>query len=211
MSRTTRLTVVLCLNLVLIIALVVVGLMAHSLGVLAAAGDYFADAVGIGVGLVAIMLSRRPPTVQRPQGHPRATTFAALLNGALLLLIVVFVIVEGVHRLAVGTGHVHGVPMVIASSVAAMAMVVGALILSNDERDPDDDDGDRANMRAVLLDTVADAAAAGGAAIAGVVIVATNGHYWLDPLVAIAIASVVGYHAIKLLRHVIGTLRPAPS
>jgi cobalt-zinc-cadmium efflux system protein len=197
-SRTTRLTVVLSLNLALIVGLVVVGLTAHSLGVLAAAGDYFADAIGIGVGLFAIMLSRRPP---------KATSVAALLNGALLLLIVAFVIVEGVHRLAIGTGHVHGLPMVIASSAAAFSMVVGALILRNDVQDPDDDDGDRANMRAVLLDTVADAAAAGGAAIAGVIIVATNGHYWLDPAVAIGIASVVGYHAIVLVRRVIGALR----
>ena len=206
-SRTTRLSLVLCLNLALIVGLVAVGLTAHSLGVLAAAGDYFADAVGIGVGLFAIMLSRRPPTAQRPHGHSNATSVAALFNGALLLLIVIFVIVEGVHRLANGTGHVHGLPMVIASSVSAIAMVGGALLLKNDVPDLDDDDGDRANVRAILLDTAADAAAAGGAAFAGVIIVATDGHYWLDPTVAIGIASFVGYHAIILVRQVIGSMR----
>jgi cobalt-zinc-cadmium efflux system protein len=206
-SRTTRLAVVLCFNVGLIVGLVAVGLTAHSLSVLAASGDYFADAVGISVGLFAIKLSRRQPTTQRPSGHSNATTIAALFNGALLLLIVIFVIVEGVHRLAHGSGHVHGVPMVIASSVAAIAMVVGAFILRNDDHDPDDDDGDRANMRAILLDTAADAAAAGGAAIAGVIIIATDGHYWLDPTVAIVIAIFVGYHVIFLLRRVFGILR----
>jgi cobalt-zinc-cadmium efflux system protein len=206
-SRTTRLAVVLCFNVGLIVGLVAVGLTAHSLSVLAASGDYFADAVGISVGLFAIKLSRRQPTTQRPSGHSNATTIAALFNGALLLLIVIFVIVEGVHRLAHGSGHVHGVPMVIASSVAAIAMVVGAFILRNDDHAPDDDDGDRANMRAILLDTAADAAAAGGAAIAGVIIIATDGHYWLDPTVAIVIAIFVGYHVIFLLRRVFGILR----
>jgi Co/Zn/Cd efflux system component len=124
---------VLCFNVGLIVGLVAVGLTAHSLSVLAASGDYFADAVGISVGLFAIKLSRRQPTTQRPSGHSNATTIAALFNGALLLLIVIFVIVEGVHRLAHGSGHVHGVPMVIASSVAAIAMVVGAFILRNDD------------------------------------------------------------------------------
>ena len=207
MSRTTRLTVVLGLNLALIGGLVVVGLTAHSLGVLAAAGDYFADAVGIGVSLFAIMLSRRPATVRRPDGYAKATAIAALLNGALLLLIVVLVILEGVHRLTTGAGHVHGLPVVIASTAAAIAMLIGALILRSDSEELGDDDGDRANMRAVLLDTVADAAAAAGATIAGVVIVATGGHYWLDPAVALAIATVVGYHAIVLLRQVTRTLR----
>ena len=205
-NRTTRLTVVLCLNLALIGGLVTVGVAAHSLGVLAAAGDYFADAIGIGVSLLAITLSRRSATVRRPHGYAKATTVAALLNGALLLLIVVLVIVEGVHRLATGAGHVHGLPVVIASAAAAIAMLIGALILRSDSAELDDDDGDRANMRAVLLDTVADAAAAAGAAIAGVLIVVTGGHYWLDPAVALVIAGVVGYHVIVLLQQVARTL-----
>jgi cobalt-zinc-cadmium efflux system protein len=205
-NRTTRLTVVLCLNVALIGGLVTVGVTAHSLGVLAAAGDYVADAIGIGVSLLAIMLSRRPATVRRPNGYPKATTVAALLNGALLLLIVVLVIAEGVRRLATGAGHVHGLPIVIASSAAAVAMLIGALILKSDAAELGDDDGDRANMRAVLLDTVADAAAAAGAAIAGLIIVLTGGHYWLDPAVALVIAGVVGYHVIVLLQQVARTL-----
>jgi cobalt-zinc-cadmium efflux system protein len=205
-NRTTRLTVVLCLNVALIGGLVTVGVTAHSLGVLAAAGDYVADAIGIGVSLLAIMLSRRPATVRRPNGYPKATTVAALLNGALLLLIVVLVIAEGVRRLATGAGHVHGLPIVIASSAAAVAMLIGALILKSDAAELGDDDGDRANMRAVLLDTVADAAAAAGAAIAGLIIVLTGGHYWLDPAVALVIAGVVGYHVIILLQQVARTL-----
>ena len=205
-SRTTRLTVVLCLNVALIGGLVTVGVTAHSLGVLAAAGDYVADAIGIGVSLLAIMLSRRPATVRRPNGYAKATTVAALLNGALLLLIVVLVIVEGVRRLATGAGHVHGLPMVIASTAAAFAMLIGALILKSDSAELDDDDGDRVNMRAVLLDTVADAAAAAGAAMAGLIIVVTGGHYWLDPATALVIACVVGYHVIVLLQQVARTL-----
>jgi Co/Zn/Cd efflux system component len=54
MSRVKRLTVVLLLNLSLITALVIVGLAAHSLAVLAAGADYLADASAIGVSLLAI-------------------------------------------------------------------------------------------------------------------------------------------------------------
>ena len=49
MSRVQRLTVVLLLNLALITALVVAGLAAHSLAVLAAGADYLADGAAIGV------------------------------------------------------------------------------------------------------------------------------------------------------------------
>lgn len=54
MSRTTRLWIVLALNLVLIGGLVFVGVGAHSLGVLAEGADYIGDAGGVGVALVAI-------------------------------------------------------------------------------------------------------------------------------------------------------------
>ncbi len=61
MSRTQRLLVVLVLNLVLVLGLVIVGVTAHSLAVLAAGGDYLLDAAGVGVALLAIRLSARPP------------------------------------------------------------------------------------------------------------------------------------------------------
>ena len=56
-SRQTRLAVVLVLNLLLIAGLVVVGLRAHSLGVLAAGADYLADAAAIGVSLFAMVVT----------------------------------------------------------------------------------------------------------------------------------------------------------
>ena len=47
MSRTQRLLVVLVLNLALVAGLVVTGVTAHSLAVLAAGGDYLLDAAGV--------------------------------------------------------------------------------------------------------------------------------------------------------------------
>ena len=59
----------------------------------------------------------------------------------------------------------------------------------------------------MLLDTVADAGAAAGVAATGGIILATGGWYWLDPAVALAIAVVVAYHAVALIRKVIGRLQ----
>lgn len=199
--------IVLVLNVVLIAGLVTVGIAAHSLGVLAAGGDYLADAAAIGVSLLAIGLRRRPPTPHRPHGYPRATAIAALTNGLCLLIVVVVIVVEAVRRLATGVGQVDALPVVIASGIAAVVMVCGALILGGDADDDGDDDGDRANMRAVLLDTIADAAAAGGVAITGGIILVTGGLYWLDAAVALVIAVVIGYHVVALLRDIMATLR----
>jgi cobalt-zinc-cadmium efflux system protein len=210
MSRTTRLVVVLLLNLALVVGLVVAGIGAHSLGVLAAGGDYLADAAAIGISLLAIGLARRAPTRRRPAGYPRATAYAALINVTVLLAVVAVVAAGAAGRLVSGAGHVHGLPVLVVSGTAALVMLAGGLILRGDDDAPGDTAGDRANMRAVLLDTLADSAAAAGVAITGAIILADPGLSWLDPAIALVIAAVVGYHALRLAREVITTLWREP-
>lgn len=205
-SRSSRLVAVLALNIALVTALILVGISAHSIGVLAEGADYLADAAAIGVSLLAIWLSKRPPTERRPAGYPKATTIAALVNGGWLLILSILVFAGAVSRLATTTRRVHGLPVLIVSGIAAVVMLGGTLILRGDVDDDGDDDGGDLNIRAVLLDTAADAAAAAGVAISGGVILAAGGLYWLDPTVALIIAIVVAYHTLRLLTKVVRAL-----
>jgi cobalt-zinc-cadmium efflux system protein len=198
-SRTQRLAVVLLLNLGLITALVVVGLAAHSLAVLAAGADYLADAAAIGVSLLAIWLAARP------RGYPKATNIAALVNAGWLLTLNIAITVAAIQHLAAGAHRVEGLPVLIVSAIAAAVMLAGALVLGGD--DGDDDDGEDLNVKAVLLDTAADAAAAAGVAVSGAIILGVGGWYWLDPATALIIAMIVGYHALKLIRKITAALR----
>jgi Co/Zn/Cd efflux system component len=72
----------------------------------------------------------------------------------------------------------------------------------------DDTDEHDLSVAAFLLETIANAAATEGVATIGAIIQATGGWYWLDPVVAIAIASVVAYHAIAPIRKVLIRLLP---
>jgi cobalt-zinc-cadmium efflux system protein len=99
--------------------------------------------------------------------------------------------------------------VLVVSAIAAAVMLSGALILAGGagpHRD-DADDGEDLNVKAVLLDTAADAATAAGVAVTGAVILGTGGWYWLDPATALVIAMIVGYHAVKLLRKIIAAMR----
>jgi cobalt-zinc-cadmium efflux system protein len=207
-SRTTRLWVVLSANLALVGVLLAIGLTAHSLGVWAEGADYLADAAAIGVSLLAIQLAARPPTPRRPDGHPHATRYAAAVNAGWLLTLSLLVAASALDRLAVGVHQVHGLPVLIVSGIAALVMLGGALLLGGDIDDsPEEDDDGDLNIQAVLLDTAADAAAAAGVAVTGGIIYATNGNYWLDPTVALIIATIVGYHASRLLVRIAASLR----
>lgn len=212
MSRTQRLLVVLALNLALVAALVMAGVTAHSLAVLAAGGDYLLDAAGVGVALLAIRLSARPAASGRREGSLNASSVAALINGGWLLILEVLVATAAIDRLITGTPEVHGLPVLVVSGIAALVMTGGALILRRDVDDDEDESEDHdLSMAAVLLDTIADAAAAAGVAATGAIILATGGWYWLDPAVALIIAVVVAYHAFALVRKVLTRLRPATA
>jgi cobalt-zinc-cadmium efflux system protein len=194
--------VVLLLNLDLVTALLVVGVAAHSLAVLAAGADYLADAAAIGVSLLAIWIARRP------RGCPKATSIAALVNAGWLLILNVAIAVAAIQHLVVGVHRVAGLPVLIVSAIAAAAMLAGALVL-RDDADDDDGGGAELNVKAVLLDTAADAAAAAGVAVSGAIILGVGGWYWLDPATALVIAVIVSYHALRLIGKVTVAVRSA--
>ena len=149
MSRAARLWVVLAANLALVAALVGVGIAANSLGVFAAGADYLADAAAIGVSLLAIYLSNRPPSKRHPHGFPRAPRLAAGVKRGM----------AAGPQLPGGGGrglpppegehHIDGLPVLVVSGVAAVVMSGGAALLSGGiDQTGDEDDGVDLNLRA---------------------------------------------------------------
>jgi cobalt-zinc-cadmium efflux system protein len=197
-SQRRRILIVLALNAALIVGLVVAGIAANSVSVLAAAGDTVADCLALILGLVAIALRDRDPD------HPRAATpiaIAALVNATLLLAVTISVVLEAVSRLLAGSPPVEGAPMVIVSVVTVVVMLAGAVVLGRSAADED------LHMRSVLLDALADAAAAAGIAIAGVVILATGSLFWLDPVLALAVSALIAVAAVQLVVKALAALR----
>ena len=179
----------------MILGLVIVGLLTHSLGVLAAGGDYVADSAAILLGIIAVtMRDRHGP-------HSKAPTYVAGVNGSILLVVSVLVLTEAVRRLVHGTPEIHGLPVLIVSAVAAVVMVAGVFVLGTGAGSED------LHMRSVLLDTVSDALAAAAVAISGAIIYLTGRYFWLDSVLSLVIAAVIGVGAVRLLLAVVSALR----
>lgn len=194
MSQRRRLSYLLGLNITMITALVIVGLKSHSLGVLAAGGDFIADSFAISLGLLAVHLRDN-------HGNERAPTYVALINGLLLISVTVFVAFQSIERLLTHNLEVQGLPVLVVSSISAVVMVVGVLILGQGAGNED------LHMRSVLLDTISDGLAATGVAIVGAIIYFSKGLYWLDSAAALLVSLVIGYGAIMLLRDVYVALK----
>lgn len=195
MSQRRRLAILLALNLTMITSLVIVGLSAHSLGVLAAGGDYVADSAAILLGIAAVTIR------ERTGAQSKAPTYVAIVNGSALLIVTLLVIGEALRRLVQGTPAVHGLPVLIVSAIASGVMVFGIVILGTDAGKED------LHMRSVLLDTISDALASAAVAVGGAVIYFTGKLYWLDSALAVSIGVLVGVGALRLLRDAATDLR----
>ena len=93
--------------------------------------------------------------------------------------------------------------MALVSLITLTVMIAGALVLGLSAHYGD------IHMKSVLLDTLADAAAADGVLVAGVVIRISGGLYWLDPVIALILAAVIGYVGVRLAVQAVAALRGA--
>ena len=194
-SQDKRLWIVLALNLSMVGGLLTVGFLAHSLGVLAAGGDYISDAGAIMISIIALHISRKPGA------NPNAKAYAALVNVVFMLSVTAFITYSSIHRLSTHVDRIDGLPVFIMSAIGSLVMIFGAYVLAKGSSND-------LNMKAVLLDTSADAAFGAGVAVVGLIVFFTDRYYFLDPLVALIISCVILFHAGLLLKQVIKELRP---
>ncbi|HEX4720444.1 MAG TPA: cation diffusion facilitator family transporter [Thermoleophilaceae bacterium] len=186
-----RMRIVLGINLLLLAAGVVGGVVFDSLALLADAGHVLADVGAIGLALFAAWLAARPPSPQRTFGFRRTEILAALANGLLLVVVSVLVFVEAVARLS-NPPQVHGAGVLIVGALGLAGNAVAAWVLMKGDRS-------NLNLEGVLRHSAADALGSLGVIVAGLVVI-TTGWDQADPLVSIAIGVLILLGSWRLLR-----------
>ena len=186
-----KLTWVLSLTAVFMVAEAVGGVVSGSLALLADAGHMFTDVAALALSVFAMRLSRRPPSTKRTYGYARLEILAALVNGAGLLVIAGLIIVEAWQRFS-SPADVNGGLMLAVAVAGLLVNAVGAVLLHDHAHD-------NLNVRGAYLHVLGDLLGSVGAIAAGVVILATG---WtpIDPLVSIFIALLILWSAWRLVR-----------
>jgi cobalt-zinc-cadmium efflux system protein len=195
-DRARRLQIALTLNLAIVVAQVVFGVVSGSLGLLADAAHNLTDVAAIGASLVAVRWSARRPTATRSFGYHRGTVLAAQANAAAILAVTLLLAVEAIRRLG-DPGEVEG--GIVFAVAAVSAMVNGLAVVVVHERGHAHGHSD-INMRSAKLHLLSDALASLGVAAVGLVMLLTDGSEWLDPAVSLAIGALIAVQAIGLFR-----------
>ena len=186
-----RLSIVLLLTSLYMVAETVGGWWTGSLALLADAGHMFADAAALTLALMAVWFGARPATPNKTFGYYRLEILAALINGVALILVSLLILYEAYQRWA----NPPLVRSTIMMLVAAGGLIINLVCAWFLHRDHEED----LNVRGAWLHVMGDALGSVGAILAGA-LMSIYGWYAADPLFSGVIALLIVWSSWHLIR-----------
>lgn len=200
-ARSTRaLAWSLGLTLVILVAEGLGGWISNSLALLADAGHVLTDAGALGLSLFVAWLARQQASTHKTYGYLRWEILAALINGATLLVISAWIVVEALSRFR----HPEPVAGGVMLGVAVLGFVLNgaAVWMLHDVRDGS------LNVRGAYLHVLGDALASGGTVVAALVIRFT-GWNAADPIASLLTTVLIIAGAWSLVKESVDVLLEA--
>lgn len=199
-SSTRALVWALALTFVILVVEAVGGWVSNSLALLADAGHVLTDAGALGLSLFVAWLARQPSSAEKSYGYLRWEILAALLNGATLLGISAWIVIEALQRFR-HPEHVGGGVMLAAAALGLVVNAIAARLLHGAHEHS-------LNVRGAYLHVLGDMLASFGTVVAAVVIRYTG---WLgaDPIASLVTTLLIIAGAWTLVRESVDVLLEA--
>ncbi len=188
------------INVGMLVAEAVGGVLTGSLAVLADAGHLLSDVGAIGLALFAAALAARPAAGQMTFGYQRSEILAALTNGLLLVAVAVAVAIAAIGRLG-DPPQIDGLGVLGLGLLGLGGNAAATLVLARGERED-------VNLEGVLRHSAADALGSLGVVVAGAFVLA-GGSDVVDPVVSLFIAALILASSWRLIREPVGVLMEA--
>ena len=192
-----RLAIAFAITVSVLISGVVGAVLTGSLALLVDAAHMLTDAGGLLVALMASILITRPVTARRTWGFQRAEVLAATAQGAVLLAVGLFVVIEGVQRL-ISPPAIASSQLLLFGIIGLLGNIAAILVLASGR-------SANLNMRAAFLEVVNDALGSVGVIVAAIVI-ATTGYTRADAIAGLLIGALILPRALKLLKITVDVL-----
>jgi cobalt-zinc-cadmium efflux system protein len=186
-----RLSLVLMLTAIYMVAEAVGGWWAGSLALLADAGHMLTDAAALALALIAVWFSARPATSSKTFGYHRLEILAALVNGVALVVISLLIFFESYQRWFSPPTVRSNVVILVASGGLVINVVCAWVLHGHHQID--------LNIRGAWLHVIGDALGSIGAIVAGV-LMSLYGWYAADPLFSALIGILIVWSSWMLIR-----------
>ncbi len=188
-----RLGLSLMLTATIMVAETIGGLWSGSLALLSDAGHMLTDAGALALALLAAWVANRKPDDRRTFGFRRAEVLAAQLNVAALVLLTGWLTWEAIGRLREGAPPIDLGLMAVVAAVGLAANLAILGVLRHDHG---------LNARSAFLHVVADTISSVAILVGAGVMWFQPGWTWLDPALSLAIAVLILWGTIGLIREI---------
>ena len=186
-----KLSLVLLLTAIYMVAEALGGWWTGSLALLADAGHMLTDVAALGLALLAVWFSARPATSNKTFGYHRLEILAALVNGVTLVVISILILYEAYQRWAAPPLVRGNVVMLIATGGLGINLISAWILHGRHEID--------LNIRGAWLHVISDALGSVGAIVAGA-LMWLYGWYAADPLFSALIGILIVWSSWRLIR-----------
>lgn len=180
----------LAVTLVILAAEVVGGILSNSLSLLSDAGHMFTDVFALVLSLVAAMIMKKPSDFRATYGYQRIGLLAALINGATLVVIAIFIFVE-TYRRFLSPPEVNSSLMLIVATGGLGGNLLMAWILGRGHKD--------LNLKSAWLHVLGDTISSAGV-IAAAVAIKLTGWTLADPLAGAFVGIVIIWGGSRVIK-----------
>ena len=191
------------LNVAIVLIELIYGFIANSMALVADGGHNLSDVLGLVVGWAGAVMAKRSPSARFTYGLKKASILSALINALFLMVAVGAIAAEAIDRLLRPSPADARTMIWVAAAAILVNGATAMLFVRGRERD--------LNVRAAFQHMAADAAVSAAVVVAGLVIILT-GQQWADPVMSLAVAGVILWGSIGLMRESVGmSLMGVPS
>jgi cobalt-zinc-cadmium efflux system protein len=190
------LTISLAATFLYVLATFYFGLRAHSLALISEAGHNVSDMLAIALSFVAVYFQRRPATDEKTFGYQRAGVLAAFVNAVTLIVLAAWIAISAIHRLYAPVTVQPRLMMYVAAAGVLMNGAIATLLWKS---------SDDVNIRSVFLHMLGDTLST-AAVIAGGAAIAVTGAVWVDPVLSMAIAAMIIWSSMTIVRETLNIL-----
>jgi cobalt-zinc-cadmium efflux system protein len=158
------------------------GFLSNSLALKSDAGHLFGDVMALGLSLLAVKLSKLPPSSKRTYGYHRSEVLAAIVNGTTLLFLAGYIFYEAYQRL-MEPEPIKSFLMLVVAVIGFGANLFVLFKLRGHATE-------NLNVRAAFLHVMGDMLASVGVVVGGAIMLLT-GNYIADPIISFIVGVII--------------------
>ena len=176
------------------------GFISNSLALVSDAIHMFTHSFALIVSLAAIVIANKKAPLEKTFGYYRAEVLAAFMNGITIVLSIIWIVYEAVLRFL----HPETIDVRTALIVATIGLIVnvitGIILMQGDRNN--------INLKSAFIHMLSDALSS-VAIIIGYIVIHFTSWYFVDIILAVMVAFVIGKWAVNVLKSSINTLMEA--